>query len=311
MERWEMILSRTNKELDVVTYIREHLPENGELDLAALLQDVQKRESTPSDVREGDSCFEMMAVAEIVMGCLHDDLSGLDDEKKGMGQHQKSQSITSFTAGKKDILRLRDYLCDSLYYARKYVLTSKKLIGGDGFMDKDWHNWQEHMGSLIQCLDGLLVRSEGTVDLCSAPSIQKGEMMQTSFFGITQDTFVRELQEQFSCSEQAASRWIQFAEECVKESQYVEFQQITNGAAEKNRWMEATLAGLIHVRNTIGLDAAQKVCELASVPQCLYPFEMIEAAKCLQNGGSLEDIVELIENGTIINDKEEGFLQMG
>lgn len=135
--------------------------------------------------------------------------------------------------------------------------------------------------------------------------------MQTGIFGITQDTFVRELQEQFSCSEQAASRWIQFAEECVKESQYVEFQQITNSAAEKNRWMEATLAGLIHVRNTIGLDAAQKVCELASVPQCLYPFEMIEAAKCLQNGGSLEDIVELIENGTIINDKEEGFLQMG
>ena len=121
MERWEMILSSTNKELDVVTYIREHLPENGELDLAALLQDVQKRESTPSDVREGDSCFEMMALAESVMGCLHDDLSGLDDEKKGMGQHQKSQSITSFTAGKKDILRLRDYLCDSLYYARKYI----------------------------------------------------------------------------------------------------------------------------------------------------------------------------------------------
>ena len=28
MERWEMILSRTNKELDVVTYIREHLPGN-------------------------------------------------------------------------------------------------------------------------------------------------------------------------------------------------------------------------------------------------------------------------------------------
>ena len=83
MEHWGMILSSTNKELDVVTYIREHLPKNEELDLGALLQDVQKRESIPSDVREGDSYFEMMTVAEIVMGCLHDDLRGLDDEKKG------------------------------------------------------------------------------------------------------------------------------------------------------------------------------------------------------------------------------------
>lgn len=88
-----------------------------------------------------------------------------------------------------------------------------------------------------------------------------------------------------------ANEWIHFASDCVKEEKYVEFHRVSNPTAEKNRWMEATLAGLKRVRDTLGLDAAQKICELVTNLQCPYPFEMQEAAKCLQNdsplGGSL------------------------
>lgn len=268
-------------------------------DAQKVLQFLKERWCTLPKPELGRSHTPPMAVVELMIKFLDGTANDLDE---GRSKDRRFSNIESFTATKQTVLWLRGYLCDTLYYAKENSLFSSDTYGG-WFEEKDWQDWQDHMETLIQQLDNLLILSEDTVDLCSPLPLENTQEAKVGTLGITQDTFTRELKKQFSCSKEAADRWIHFASDCVKEEKYVEFHRVSNPTAEENRWMEATLAGLKRVRDTLGLDTAQKICELVTESQCPYLFEMQEEYKQAEDAvydrtvKESEEVDESLKNG--------------
>lgn len=90
-------------------------------------------------------------------------------------EDNKFGAISSFTASIESVQWLRDYLSDTLKYARE----NEKFQAEHGtkwngwFEEKDWIGWQEHMTSLVSRLDTLIQLSASqTIDLLS-PQIQE------------------------------------------------------------------------------------------------------------------------------------------
>lgn len=89
---------------------------------------------------------------------------------------------------------------------------------------------------------------------------------------------------------EAVKHWFSFAEECTKMEQSPDFAPVSGKDAAIEKWLDATYKGLCRVRQEYGEKPAELICGLA-VKHCLYPWEMMEAAKFLKNGGDIDGVV--------------------
>lgn len=94
------------------------------------------------------------------------------------------------------------------------------------------------------------------------------------------------------CDPEAASKWAEFANECVESGQFVHFIPAEHDAAVE-KWLDAVFVGLCDVKQEYGPEIAAKVAELSCQRCALYPGEMLQAARVLENGGAGMDGVFL------------------
>lgn len=84
--------------------------------------------------------------------------TGLDYGEEWAAQDKKFSAVTSFSASKESVQWLRDYISDTLRYAKEnaeFQAEPGRKRGG-WFEEKDWVGWQEHMEGLAGRLDVLL-----------------------------------------------------------------------------------------------------------------------------------------------------------
>lgn len=128
-----------------------------------------------------------------------------------------------------------------------------------------------------------------------------GYLTQTALDGngIPQKMFSAALTVLLGSEAKSASKWIDFATECVDLGRYVDFAKVEDHSVAVNRWLETLLSGLLEVQKRYSTSIAKQVCDLALLPNCLYPSEMLQAAVHFQNGGNLKEIIKMIESGAI------------
>lgn len=93
-------------------------------------------------------------------------------DEEWAAEDNKFRSVTSFTASRASLRELRDYLADTLKYAR--IRAERQIKAGElpgGWFDpKDWDGWQKHMEGLIHRLDGVLALEGSTLELAHPPA---------------------------------------------------------------------------------------------------------------------------------------------
>lgn len=174
---WGITAFESDTGLDAAQLIRKNLPEDGRLELEKLLE-VLRQDSwnAPPDVMDGESHTGPLALAEIVVKFLDRDMEGLDYSGEWAVQDKKFSSVISFSASKESVRWLRDYISDTLKYARENAADGRKW--GGWFEEKDWIGWQEHMEGLAERLEALLVPTESHIQLLSSQGygdIQKSD----------------------------------------------------------------------------------------------------------------------------------------
>lgn len=118
------------------------------------------------------------------------------------------------------------------------------------------------------------------------------------------EVFVRKLSElSGSDTAECASVWVEWAEECVAAKQYIDFNEKPDDIAVAE-WLDSVYASLYYVRKQYGEEIAARIVRLSAVKLCLYPFEMVSAAKELQNGGNEQRILRLMEEGYLVSSEE-------
>lgn len=161
---WGITAFESDAGLDTVELIRRNLPEDGRLELEKIIEILrQDNWSAPPDVTNGESHTSPMALAEIVVKLLDQDMEGLDYTEKWVAQNNKFSSVNSFSTSKESVQWLHDYISDTLKYARENAANGRKWSGW--FQEQDWNGWQKHMEGLIGRLDMLLTFPENSIEL--------------------------------------------------------------------------------------------------------------------------------------------------
>lgn len=166
---WGITSFESDAGLDSVNYIRSILPGDGKLELGKVIDPLQKDDVWIPDVQDAESHTSPMALAEIVARFLEHDIGDLDYDADWAAKDKKFADITSFSASRESILWLREYLSDTLKYARE----NAEFKAGCGtnwngwFKEKDWIGWQEHMENLVNQLDTLLSCPKERLELVS------------------------------------------------------------------------------------------------------------------------------------------------
>ena len=164
---WGITAFESDAGLDAANFIRKNLPEDGKLELGAIIDALRRDDwNAPSDASLAQSHSSPMALAEIITNFMDGNAGGMDYGEEWAAQANKFSAITSFTASRESVRWLRDYLCDTLKYAVQDAENGRKW--GGWFEKKDWIGWQEHMATLISRLDGVLAAEGNTVVLFSA-----------------------------------------------------------------------------------------------------------------------------------------------
>ena len=92
--------------------------------------------------------------------------------------------------------------------------------------------------------------------------------------------------------------WVKWAEDCVAVGQYADFKELPdNKAVEK--WLDSYYYAFSAIQSEFGKEAAVKVLNLSQERLCLYPYEMLAAARVLNVGGTGKDSLQMIVNGTL------------
>lgn len=110
---WGITAFESNTGLDAVGMIRKNLPEDGRLKLENLIETLHQISwNTPPDESDGRFHTSPMALAEIVVKFIDRDIESLDYDGK-------FSAVISFSASKKSIQWLRDYISNTLRYAKE------------------------------------------------------------------------------------------------------------------------------------------------------------------------------------------------
>ena len=127
---WGITALESDNGLDAVRCVRYNLPADGQLDLGEMLERLKKdRWNAPCDVKLGCAHTSPMALAEIVVKYLDGDPGSLDYDEEWAAEDNKFRSVTSFTASRASLRELRDYLADTLKYAR--IRAERQIKAGE------------------------------------------------------------------------------------------------------------------------------------------------------------------------------------
>lgn len=178
---WGITVFESDAGLDAVDFIRRNLPEDGKLNLGKIIEALHEDKwNAPDDVENAPSHTSPMALAEVLVKFLNKDFDDLDYQKSWVANNNKLNKfsdITSFTASRESVQWLRNYISNSL----KQAIENAELRAQGGekwggwFEEKDWIGWQEHMATLINCLDTLIDSQENHVELLFPQEQQTGE----------------------------------------------------------------------------------------------------------------------------------------
>ena len=176
---WGISGLQSDSGLDAISYVRKKLLWEGRLDLDTVIDTLQKSSwNRPPEASEGLSHTSFMAVAELIVLYLNKDAASLDYVGHWSEKDGKFASIQSFTASKESLAYLRDYLSDSLRYAKenaKCKAEHEEMWGG-WFEEENWIGWQEHMEALVSCLDTLLAAEGNLLELVPQQQIKRDDM---------------------------------------------------------------------------------------------------------------------------------------
>jgi hypothetical protein len=138
---WGISALQSDSGLDAISYVRKKLLWEGRLDLDTVIDTLQKSSwNRPPEASEGLSHTSFMAVAELIVLYLNKDAASLDYVGQWSEKDGKFASIQSFTASKESLAYLRDYLSDSLRYAKenaKCKAEHEEMWGG-WFEEENW-----------------------------------------------------------------------------------------------------------------------------------------------------------------------------
>jgi len=179
---WGVTAFESDAGLDAVGFIRKNLPEDGNLELGKIIEALKKDEwNKPLDIADSHSHTSPMALAEIMVKFLDQDISDLDYDDEWAATDNKFGSITSFTADKESVQWLRDYLSNSLNAAREDAEFMQSMDEedrwGGWFEEKDWHGWQNHMSTLVGRMDALMASPESQIELLQPREQENGLVM--------------------------------------------------------------------------------------------------------------------------------------
>lgn len=170
---WGITAFESDAGLDAVDFIRKNLPEDGKLELEKMLEALRHDGwNAPADVNDAESHTSPMVLAEIMGNFMDGNIGGMDYDGEWAAKDKKFSAVTSFTASRESIQWLRDYLSDTLKYARE----NAEFKAGHGtkwngwFQEKSWTGWQEHMETLVKRFDTLLALEESSMELLSPQS---------------------------------------------------------------------------------------------------------------------------------------------
>lgn len=162
---WGITAFESDAGLDAVEFIRKKMLKDGRMDLEKIIKAIKKSAwNAPPEVFEGPSHTSPMALAEIIVKFLDGDLRGMDYNWDDVPEH-KFSNITSFTASRESLQWLRNYISDSLKYAKENAADGNRW--GGWFEKEKWIGWQKHMEKLVSRLDELLSTGENCIELVS------------------------------------------------------------------------------------------------------------------------------------------------
>lgn len=160
---WGITAFESDAGLDAVGFIRETMLKDGRMELGEIIKALQKEAwYAPPEASEGVPHTSPMALAEIIVKFLDGNREGMDDNWDDVPE-RKFGNITSFTASRESLQWLRDYISDSLKYAKENAVKGNNW--GGWFEKKNWIGWQNHMEKLVSCLDELLSSGENCMEL--------------------------------------------------------------------------------------------------------------------------------------------------
>lgn len=113
---------------------------------------------------------------------------------------------------------------------------------------------------------------------CFVRQTMKGVRMDKKIF---EESLIRLFPE---CGREVVQRWIDFAVECTEMEQSPDLAPVSDKDVTVRKWLDAIYKGICRAREEYGEKPAELVCGL-SVKHCLYPWEMMEAAKYLKDSG--------------------------
>ncbi|KMW12510.1 DUF4259 domain-containing protein [Enterocloster citroniae] len=176
---WGITAFESDEGLDAVEFIRESLPEDGKLELEALLEALKQDSwNAPPEVETAGSHTSVMALAELMLKFVNGKVKSLDYDGEWGKEDHKFDSITSFTAHRDTIQWIRNYIFDTLLNVKKHAIFQAENgeKWGGWFEEKNWIGWQEHMAELVSRLDILLEPSEAVIELIPLQSPEDQEM---------------------------------------------------------------------------------------------------------------------------------------
>ncbi len=92
--------------------------------------------------------------------------------------------------------------------------------------------------------------------------------------------------------------WADFAQICVKQKYYVDSVEEPDETA-LSRWYDTFLASFILLKRNFGEDVATFICDLSLDDRCLFPCEMERAGQDVKDGGNVDTLFELMEDGLL------------
>lgn len=176
---WGITAFESDDGLDSVEFIRKNISSDGKLELGKIIEMMQRENYRLYEVTDGVSHSCPMALAEVIVKLTGQDFSDLDYDEEWAKNKSKFSSITSFPASKESLQWLRDYLSDTLKYAKESAEFFQNW--GGWFKEIDWHGWQDHMLTLVSHLDTFLDSPGNQIELLKPQQQENGPVMDQTF----------------------------------------------------------------------------------------------------------------------------------